>query len=62
MTLTAAQINALKHLSGDTSVPWPKNRWQVEQLTRALIGRGLINPDGWTLTEAGRETLAEITG
>ncbi len=52
----------LRQLAGDKGVPTPRTAWEAEMITRGLIDRGLINPVGWTLTDAGRDVLAKLEG
>ena len=55
--LSTAGLNGLRHLAGDKAAPFPKARQAKEQLVRGLIARGLIEPDGWQITPAGRAAL-----
>jgi hypothetical protein len=57
--LTPAMLAALRRYSGDKTAPLPYSRWAQERTNRALLDRGLINPIGWTLTEAGRAALQQ---
>lgn len=60
--LTPAQVERLRQISGDRSARLPRSRWHGELTTRALIDRGLVNPNDWTLTDAGRAALEKANG
>lgn len=62
--LTKAQRNMLRELAGEKlhRKQQPRSRWQQEMILRALIDRGLIERDGWVITEAGRRALSQAEG
>lgn len=55
--LTHAQLSELRRAAGHDDGSRARNRWQRELIFRALVDRGLVDPQRLCVTKAGHTAI-----